>query len=329
MAKPPPETNPETTTRCGLVALLGRPNVGKSSILNAMVGTKIAATTHKPQTTRRQFRGVETRGDVQLIFVDTPGLHERKGKLHDFMIDESLRAAADVDVNVFVIEAVRGGALVHPEDAAQLKTLAEAGALVATKPLILAINKIDVLEDKAELLPQLQAWASLATFASMVPLSAHRDDNVDQLFDAIGKLMPIAPFALGTDLMTDASERDIAGEFIREKVMLELGEELPYRTAVEIETFDESKRDDNRKSIVRIGAVIHVERDSQKAMVIGKGGVRIKEIGMRARKDIEHLLQCQVMLTLFVRVEPDWTQRDAGLRRMGYQRAALAKKGDG
>ncbi len=301
--------------RCGTVALVGRPNVGKSSLLNALLGQKIAATTHKPQTTRRALRGVLTEGNTQLVFVDTPGLHEEHGGLFSFMLDEALDAAVQTDVLCFLVEAdrKRGGIIKADEEA--LKRLM---TRAPTTPVVLVISKIDVLEDKSVLLPLLQEWGASARFAGYIPLSAHKHDNLEGLLDELARLMPEAPFVFPADSLTDQSERDIAAELIREKVMLELQQEIPYRTAVIVEHFDESRRDDDRKPLVHVAGIIVVEKDSQKSMVIGKGGQRIKQIGQRARKDLEHLLMCQVHLELFVKVEKDWTQTGAGLRKLGY-----------
>ncbi len=308
-----------TTTRCGTVALVGRPNVGKSTILNAILGQKIAATTHKPQTTRRTIRGIETRGHTQVVFVDTPGLHVARGGLHAFMIEEALSAAREVDVLAFVIEATgkKGHPpSIHPEDEKALAQLKKYGALKA--PIVLVVNKVDTLPDKKLLLPLLQAWGENGNFMALIPVSASKKDGIDVLVDDLMARMPEGPFLFDADAMTDARERDIAAELIREKVMLELRQELPYRAAVIVEEMDESRREDKKKPIVHIAAVIHVEKDSQKAMVIGKGGQRIKVIGERSRKELEKLLGCQVMLELLVRVEPEWTTSQRGLEKLGY-----------
>jgi len=310
----------EGPARCGTVALVGRPNVGKSSIMNALLGQKIAATTHKPQTTRRALRGVLTEANTQLVFVDTPGLHSEEGKggLLSYMLDEALAAAASTDVVCFVVEVDRKRQGVHKDDAdALVKVMAKKKASV---PVVLVINKVDVLEDKAALLPILSTWATSDRFAGYVPVSAHDGDNLAELVRELSRLVPEGEHLLPSDSLTDQSERDIAAELIREKVMLELHEELPYRTAVIVEHFDEARRDDLQKPLVHIAGVVVVEKDSHKAMVIGKQGTRIKAIGQRARKELEHLLMCQVHLELFVKVEKDWTQSGAGLRKMGYDR---------
>jgi GTP-binding protein Era len=287
--------------------------VGKSTLLNAILGQKIAPTTHKPQTTRRALRGVETRGDNQIVFVDTPGLHEPKQGLHHFMVKEALDTARDVDVVAFVVEAHGTG--IAKDDADVLAQLTAEGV---TRPMVLIINKIDQLDDKKMLLPLLQAWGETGRFQALIPVSAFKKDGLDILIDDLCKRIPEGEFIFPPDTLTDTAEKDIAAELIREKVMLELQEELPYRTAVVVEEFNEERRADTKKPIVKVSAVIHVERDSQKAMVIGKGGERIKSIGMRARKELEHLLGCQVMLEMLVRVQEDWTRDPRGLRKLGY-----------
>lgn len=319
-------------TYCGTAALVGRPNVGKSTLLNAILGQKIAATTYKPQTTRRQLRGVETRENRQVVFVDTPGLHKPKPGLHAFMIDEALDAARAVDVVLFIVEAKtkRTGlgeedfaAVFEPDDEAALSQLDAALAALTEnerkqKQFILVINKIDTLPDKRLVLPLIAHWAQKERFADIVPVSASENDGVDILFDLVAKKMPANAFMFSADSLTDASEKDIAAELIREQIMLVLEDEIPYQIAVEVESFDESRRSDSVKPICDISAVIHVERVSQKSIVIGKGGQRIKEIGQRARGSLEKLLDCQVMLRLLVRVEENWTTNPKGMRRVGY-----------
>ena len=306
-------------SRCGTVALVGRPNVGKSTLLNAILGTKIAATTHKPQTTRRQLRGVETRGAAQFVFVDTPGVMKPKHGLDKFMLAEALDAVRDVDVVAFVVgvDARRADQPAADDERALQDVLAQRGA----RPLVLVVNKVDVVRDRKAILPLLQAWATKHDFQAIVPLSAAKGDNVDELVGVLAGLLPEGEHIFADDALTDAGERDIAGEMIREKCMLELQEELPYRLAVTIEEFDESRRADDKKPLVHVAGVIHVEKASQKAMVIGKGGQRIKAIGQRARQELERLLGCQVMLELLVRVEEDWTGDAKGLRKLGYTAA--------
>jgi GTP-binding protein Era len=325
----------ETVSRCGTVALIGRPNVGKSTLLNSLLGLKIAATTHKPQTTRRQLRGVLTEGRDQVVFVDTPGIHDTRGdqNLHAYMVEQAFDAAANVDVIVLVVEAFlkkgsreEGGqkaggaktAVIDRRDEALLEELGKTTAL--QRPVILCINKTDRLGDQKQLLPLLKAWSEQGTFAALVPVSAQEKDGLSALTRSIREHLPESPFLFDPDAITDATERDICAELIREKAMLELREEIPYKLAVVVEEFDESRREDPKKPLVRIAAVIMVEREGQKGAVVGKGGSRIKTIGQRARKDLQRLLDCQVFLELFVRVEKDWTQSTKGLAKVGYHR---------
>jgi len=313
----------DVSTHCGTVALLGRPNVGKSSLLNAILGQKIAATTHKPQTTRKQLRGIETRGDTQVIFVDTPGLHAPKKGLHAYMVDQALEAARDVDVRAIVVECFvnkdeEGNQQAHIDrrDEKAIAQLLEAG--IPAKGLVLVVNKIDRLHDNKLLLPVLQAWSEQAQFEAIIPVSAERKKGLDELMDVLIERMPQGSFWYDEEALTTAGEREIAGEIIREKAMLELGDEVPYKLAVVVEDFDEARRDDPRKPIVDIAAVLHVERESQKGIVVGKKGARIKAIGQRARKDLERILDCKVMLNLLVRVEPMWTENEKRMRKLGY-----------
>ncbi|MBI1947232.1 MAG: GTPase Era [Deltaproteobacteria bacterium] len=306
------------TSRCGTVAIVGRPNVGKSTLLNALLGQKLAATTHKPQTTRRTLRGVVNHGDAQVVLVDTPGLHPPKRGLHAFMIRQALDAARDVDVLAFVTEASTRG--IHKDDDLVLRQLEREGAL--TRPMVLVLNKVDKLKDKGQLLPLLKTWSERGQFKALVPISAQKKKSLGPLLDELARHLPEAPPMFPGDTLTDASARDICGELIREKVMLELRQEIPYRAAVVVEEFDEARRANETKPLVRIAAVIHVEKDSQKAVVVGKKGERVKAIGQRARAELETLLGCQVMLELFVRVEPDWTTSEHGLKKLGYVRPA-------
>jgi GTP-binding protein Era len=310
-------------TQCGTIALVGRPNVGKSSLLNAFLGQKLAPTTHKPQTTQRQLRGVLTRDQTQFVFIDTPGLHPGKKGLHAFMVDQALDAARGVDVVVFMVEAERprGDAPAGINEADERALADVAKARQPEVPVVLAINKIDQLDDKATLLPLLQKWAEQDLFTAIIPVSAHKKEGLTELLEELSTHLPRGAFLFDPDALTDASERDVVAELIREKAMLELRQELPYKIAVVVEEFDESRRDDPKKSLVSIMATLHVERESQKGMVVGKGGKRIKAIGERARKEVERLLGCKVMLKLFVRVEKDWTGDPKALRKLGYRRS--------
>lgn len=295
------------------VAFVGQPNVGKSTLLNALVGTKIAPTSRKPQTTRRIIRGIKTVGNYQQIYFDTPGVLRKESNLDQFMHQQIFTALQDVEQVVAIVD-VSDPIKKHRDFLARVKKSADE----AKQNFILVINKIDTLKDKKLLLETVAQYADDLKVDTIIPISAVNHDGLELLFNAISKAAKPSPFLFSEELFTDASEKEIVAELIREKAMLELKEELPYRLAVTIEEFDESRRENEKKPLIAIDAVLHVERKSQKAIVIGKGGVTIREIGVRARKDIEHLLQCQVMLKLFVRVEPNWTSSEKALRKLGY-----------
>jgi GTP-binding protein Era len=296
------------------VAFVGRPNVGKSTLLNALVGTKIAPTTRKPQTTRRVIRGIRTENGCQQIYFDTPGVLRQDNALDQYMHEQIYQALADVEQIVAIVDA-KDPILRHKESLAKIRTIAKDSG----KNIILAINKIDELKDKAELLQLIAGYHAELGIDEIIPISAIKKDGLDELISAIKKSASVGEFLFNEELFTDASEKEIVAELIREKAMLELKEELPYKLAVTIEHFDESRREAvDKKPLISIEAVIHVERKSQKAIVIGKNGETIKSIGIRARKDIEHLLDCQVMLKMFVRIEPNWTTSLKSLRKLGY-----------
>lgn len=284
--------------RSGYVALVGRPNVGKSTILNALLGQKIAATTHKPQTTRKNLLGMINLPDAQILLLDTPGHHRAKGPLNRFMVAQAEEAIASADVLAYVLEA-RPDGKVTPGNERILEALAK-----SDKPVVLVPNKVDLVKDKKGMLVMIQTYAERLgdRLAAVVPVSAKKKDGLEQLVKEIGDALPEGPKFFEDDLLTDASERSIVAEFVREKVMLGTQAELPYSAAVTIDSFE-----DDRPKIVRIAATVHVERKSQKAIVIGKGGERIKDIGMRARKDIEFFLDSKVFLELHVRVSDDWS----------------------
>ncbi|MBI5497579.1 MAG: GTPase Era [Deltaproteobacteria bacterium] len=315
---PPPQ-------RAGFVALLGRPNVGKSTLLNRLVGTKLAATTPKPQTTRRRFRAFLTLPNAQLILVDTPGLFDAAlqdgegrggyGELGSYMAKQSRAVLADVDAVVWVEEAGAFSAEGPTPAQAALAALVRQGG----RPCVLAVNKVDTVK-AGSLLPALAAWKDALPFAAMVPVSAIREDGLDRLVRELAALLPESPLLFPGDDLTDQSERAVCEELIREKAMMRTGEEVPYAVAVEIQKFDESRRagDDQRPGIVEIDADIHVERPGQKAIVVGVGGAKIKEIGIEARRDLERFLGCRVMLRLFVKVTEHWSRSALGLRNLGY-----------
>lgn len=294
------------------VAFVGLPNVGKSTLLNALVGTKIAPTTRKPQTTRRIIRGIKTNNGYQHIYFDTPGILRKETDLDKFMYEQIFMALADVEQVVVIVDA-KDALVKHKTFLQKIKSHTDKEG----QKLIVAINKIDKFKDKKEVLALIAQYAQEFD-GDIVPISASVGDGIETLFGVINKQAQPGPFLFDPELFTDASEKEIVAELIREKAMLELKEELPYKLAVTIESFDEARREDIKKPLVEIDAVLHVERKSQKAIVIGKGGQAIKNIGIRARKDLEHLLSCQVMLKLFVRVEPNWTTSTKAMRKLGY-----------
>jgi GTP-binding protein Era len=295
--------------KSGFAAIVGRPNVGKSTLLNRVLGQKVAIVTPKPQTTRTRLLGIVNRDDAQLVLVDTPGIHRPRGKLNEYMVRTALAAVGDVDLVLAVVEAGRP----HPEDSLVLEALAK-----SVKPKVLAVNKIDQVPDRSSLLPILDELGRLGGFDAVVPLSALTGDNVSRLVDVLVDRLPEGPRYFPTDTLTDQTERALGAELIREQLMLQTDQELPYTTAVVVDDWQEETDGDARR-FVRVAATVHVERESQKGIVIGKGGQRIKAIGSAARTGLERLLGCQVFLELFVRVQRNWTRDPRSLRDFGYE----------
>jgi GTP-binding protein Era len=291
-------------TYCGYVALVGRPNVGKSTLLNHLLGQKLSITSRKPQTTRHRLLGIQTKGAAQIIYVDTPGLHKSEPKaINRYMNQTASQAIRDVDVVVFVVDRLRW----TDEDQWVLEKLRG-----IDRPVLLVLNKIDLLEDKGQLLPALQTYAEKLPFADIFPLSALRGHNLEALETAIVKLLPQNPHFFPEDQITDRSERFLAAELVREKVMRQLGEEVPYEITVEVEAFRREGK------ILHIDALILVERDGQKKIVIGTGGERIRQIGAEARKDMEKLFENKIMLKLWVKIKSGWSDDERALRSLGY-----------
>lgn len=287
-------------THSGFVGLLGRPNVGKSTLLNRVLGQKLAITSPKPQTTRNRLAGVVNRGHAQLVLLDTPGVHRGTQAMNRYMEREALSCVPDADALVFLADAEEGR---RPGDDALAERLAGARA-----PILLAVNKADVGRTPTA------AFSSLLAFHSVHRISARTGEGIEGLLDALVSLLPEGPEYFPDDALTDRSERFIAQEFIREKVFALTGEEVPYSTAVTVESWKEREN-----GMVVVHATVHVERDSQKAIVIGKGGHLIKAIGQRAREDLEALLGAPVYLDLHVAVERNWTRDPRALRRFGYE----------
>ncbi len=296
--------------RCGYVTLIGRPNVGKSTLLNQMLGEKLAITSPRPQTTRNRIPGILTRDDAQIIFLDTPGLHHAEKALNRYMVDEAKGAIGDSDAVAILVEAGAGPDLQVGIGELTRELLEELRNV--DKPRFLVMNKIDRLP-KEHLLPAIAAYAEY-DFLEIVPVSARTGEGVKQLVDLFARAMPEGPALYPKDSFTDLPERFIASELIREKIFQNLDKELPYSTAVTIEAW----RDRAGAGCVEIEALIHVERDSQKGIVIGRGGAMIKKIGQSARFDLEKMLGTKVHLALFVRVEHGWTRDEESLKKMGY-----------
>ncbi len=308
--KPPIEPKIEGDTfRAGWVALVGRPNVGKSTILNQLLGQKIAATTHKPQTTRRNLLGMLHPEGAQILLLDTPGHHSAKGPLNRYMVQQVVEAIREADVVAYVVEG-RDDDKITPGNERVLKVIKDSG-----KPVVVLLNKIDLTKNKNSLLVSMKAYheALGEQVSAIVPISAVKRDGLDEAVKALGAALPPGQPFFERGQITDTSERAIAAEMLREKVMIVTEQELPYSAAVTIEAFE-----DERPRLVRIYATIHVERDSQKGIVIGKGGTRLKEIGQRARADIERMLDSKVYLDVRVRVTERWSERPRALAELGY-----------
>jgi GTP-binding protein Era len=298
-------------TVAGTVAILGRPNVGKSTLLNALVGEKLAIVTPKPQTTRNRIVGVWNGEAGQIVFVDTPGVHGSTKALNRFMVQEALGAIEEVDAALLVVDAAerRPG----NEEREILRSLA-----AARKPTVLAINKVDKVKDKTALLPLLTDWEKVADFRALVPISALKAKNLAGLVTELCKLLPEGDPLYGPDMLTDRTERFLAAELIREQLFLQTRQELPYAVAIDIETWEERARQDGTHDVV-IEALILVERETQKAIVVGKGGSMIREVGTAARAQITELLGRPAHLKLQVKVDEEWTTSPEALRRLGYR----------
>jgi GTP-binding protein Era len=302
--------------RAGLVAIVGRPNVGKSTLVNRITGEHLAIVTPRPQTTRTRILGVWNGEGAQLAFFDTPGLHRAKGALNKRMVEVALTTLAEVDVALMLVEAGTG-----PDNRVEIgdatRWIIEEVAK-SRKPAILGVNKMD-RAPRPTLLPVIDAYRDLHPWTEIVPFSAITGENVDRLLAALTAHVPEADAPLfPPDVLTDQAERQLAAEYVREQLMLLTRQEIPYAAAVEIEEFDESGRREGG-GLVRIAALVVVERDSQKAIVIGKGGAMLKQIGTRARQNLERLLACKVFLSLHVKVEEGWTERGAALDRLGVR----------
>ncbi|AHE98879.1 GTPase Era [Thioalkalivibrio paradoxus ARh 1] len=291
------------STRCGLVALVGRPNVGKTTLMNRLLGEKLAATTRKPHTTRHRILGIVTQGADQMVLMDTPGIDvEPRKRMNQLLTRTAVSALGDADIVCFIVEALRFDA----GDEHVLKLLRASG-----RPALLVVNKVDRVGDKSALLPFLEARAQEFDYLGVVPLSGRTGQNLQGLVDELRRYLPPGPFLYDPDQLSDRPERFRAEEMIREALLERLGQELPYAVAVRVEGWED------RPGITHIDALIVVERESQKGIVIGKGGHMLKRVGQAAREQLEALLGRKIMLRLTVRVESGWSQSDRALRELG------------
>ncbi|EFY06769.1 GTPase Era [Succinatimonas hippei] len=294
----------ENSSKFGFVALIGRPNVGKSTLMNHLIGQKVSITSRRPQTTRNRVLGIDTQGEYQAVFVDTPGLHkEEKRAINRLMNRAAESALGDVELILLVVDAT-----LWTDDDEMVFSKIENTKV----PVVLVINKIDKLHDKATLLPLIERLSKRVSFKAIVPVSALRSTNLDDLKKLVFESLPEGPHCFSEDSITDRSSRFMAAELIREKLMRQMGDELPYSATVEIEEFKEEE------NLLRISAVILVERAGQKKMVIGAGGSRIKRIGTDARIDMEKLFDSKVFLNLFVKVKAGWADDERALKSLGY-----------
>ncbi|GFO68154.1 GTPase Era [Geomonas limicola] len=294
----------EAAFRSGFVAIVGRPNVGKSTMLNKILGEKIVITSDKPQTTRNRIQGIHNVPGGQIVFIDTPGIHRAKSRLNKFMVEEALSAVQGVDVILYLVD----GAADPTKETGMIKeVLAGVDA-----PVILVLNKIDLFP-KSDLLERLLAYGDVYPFKEIIPISAQTGDGVEQVVQLVHGLLPEGPCYFPDDILTDLPERFIVAEIIREKIFRMTRDEVPYSVAVVVDSFKE--RPDG---LVAIQATVNVERDSQKGIIIGKRGDMLKRIGMQSRQEIERLLDTKVFLELFVRVSGEWSENSRMLKEFGY-----------
>ena len=304
MADIPGDGETAEATRCGLIAIVGRPNVGKSTLLNALVGQKVSITSSKAQTTRHRITGIRTVGDAQFIFVDTPGFQTQHGAALHRALNRTVQIVlSDVDVVLLVVEAGRFGAA----DERVLALVPEG------KKTLLVANKLDTVKRRADLAPWLQTMQARHPFAEFVPLSAQRKGDADRLLGIVRPYLPLQPWLHDADALTDRSERFLASEIVREKLFRLTGDELPYTSTVVIDRYEEEGQ------LRRIAASIVVERDAHKGMIIGAGGERLKRIGSEARQELEKLMDATVYLELWVKVRSGWADDDEHLRSYGYE----------
>lgn len=293
-----------TNTKSGYIAVIGKPNVGKSTFLNVVLGQKISITSKKPQTTRHQILGIKTAGHIQYLFIDTPGIHDKsQSSMSKYMNRAARSTFSDVDVILWLVEADD----MTVEDEFVLSLLK-----TVIKPVILVVTKIDKIADKTRLLPFIERMQGLLNFKTIVPISSLKEKNLDVLLAEIASELPESPFYFAEDQVTDKNKRFLITEIIREKIIRNTGQELPYATTVEIEDWQV------KGSVQHISVLIWVERPGQKTIVIGKGGEKLKTIGIQARQEIEALLDGKVFLRLWIKVKENWSNDDRALRELGY-----------
>ena len=291
--------------RCGYVAIIGRPNVGKSTLVNHLIGQKLNITSRKPQTTRHAILGIRTDKDRQVVFVDTPGQHiDQPRAINRYMNKVAKAAMRDVDLIVFVVDRLKW----TQEDEQILNRLEH-----MESPVVVAINKTDRLTEKELLLPHVKELSDRLPDAEFMPISALQGDNLDRLYELIGKFLPEGEALFSDDQITDRSTRFVVAEIVREKILRQLGEEVPYASTVEIEKFEQQGK------LIEIHALILVEREGQKRIIIGDSGSRLKSVGTEARQDIENLLGSKVLLKLWVKVKSNWSDDERALQSLGYQ----------
>ena len=293
-------------TKTAFVAIVGRPNVGKSSLLNALIGEKVAIVSNKPQTTRTRITGVLTRENTQFVFIDTPGLHKPRTKLSEYMVKQVNESVADVDVAVLVVEPA--GEIQKAEQ--ELMASFQAQRI----PAILAINKIDTLDLREKLMPRILAFSQAHPFEAVVPISALKGDGVDAVLDELEKFAAPSPFFFDEDTLTDQPERVIVAEIVREKLLKNMYDESPHGVAVTVERMHEREE----QQLIDIEVQIYCEKESHKGMIIGKGGGMLKRVASQAREDIEHFLRCKVNLKCWVKVREDWRNRENVIRSFGF-----------
>jgi GTP-binding protein Era len=291
--------------KSGFIGIIGRPNVGKSTLLNAIIGEKIAITTYKPQTTRNRIMGIKNIENGQMIFLDTPGIHRATTPLNQLMVAAAMDTFRSSDILLMMVEATESA---HRDDLMIIDSLRN-----IRSPVILLINKIDLVR-KHTILPLIDRFQHLFTFVEIIPVSALTGDGISLLIERIWEILPEGPKYFPDEMMTDKTERFIAAEIIREKIILLAHQEIPYTTAVVVDSF----REDEKKNLIRIQATIHVAKNSQKGIIIGKKGSMLKEIGTRARLDMEKFFATRIYLELFVRVKKDWTHDPRMLGEFGY-----------